>query len=165
MNYKGRDNLDENNEKGLIGKTFHLADENDIEIAERFGISDFPEKHLYVIKVGGDVAGAVVLSNKQPAEYGQIVWGIRPKSKDVLVMHKLEIAPDYIGKGITLSLLLFVERLAVRRRAKVIRFDSSIKENFIPTIFEKQGYNLVGSLDDFEAYEKIIFPWADKKLL
>lgn len=146
-------------------KSFHLADKDNMEIVAKFGITGFSENELYVIKVGDDVAGAVVLNNKQPEAYEQVVWGIRVKNRDVLVMHKLEIAPDYIGQGITLSLLLFVERLAVRRRAKVIRFDSSIKKDFVPTVFEKQGYNLVANLSDFEAYEKIIFPWADRKLV
>lgn len=155
--------MDDNIENKLAGKTFHLADENDIEIVERFGVSDFFEKELYVIKVGDEVAGAVVLNNKQPESYEQIVWGIRVKQKDVLVMHKLEIAPGYVGKGITLSLLLFVERLAVRRRAKTIRFDSTIKENFVPAIFEKQGYNQVNNIGELEPYEKIIFPWADRR--
>lgn len=155
--------MDNNIKNKLSGKSFHLADESDIEIVERFGLVDFSENELYVIKVGDEIAGAVVLNNKQPEEYEQVVWGVLAKSKDVLVMHKLEIAPDYIGKGITLSLLLFVERLAVRKKSKTIRFDSSIKENFVPTIFSKQGYNLVNTINELQLYEKIIFPWDIKK--
>ncbi len=105
-----------------------------------------------------DPVAYMVLDEFQDEEYKAVSWkdtGGRP-----LVIHRLFVDPDFQGKGIARSLLLFAEEQAAQRGCTSIRLDAFTLNNRSCSLYLKSGYAIRGTVKfrkgDFYCLEKKI---------
>jgi len=110
----------------LIRECISVLDENGIaqwdavysdELALRQAIGS---TSLYVFDDDGRVCGTIALNEHEPEEYRHIVWNYRG---NILVVHRLAIAPAYQRNGLATRLMEFAEDLAWMGGYDAIRLD------------------------------------------
>lgn len=97
------------------------------------------------------------LNTIEPPEYGSVPWKI---DQQALVIHRLAVNPDYLGRGLATKLMLFAEEQAHIRNLKSLRSDTCVKNTAMNLLFKKMNYDKSGmirfpdSVNDFICYEK-----------
>ncbi|WP_207420630.1 GNAT family N-acetyltransferase [Desertivirga brevis] len=113
----------------------------------------------YVLTEGDSIAGySAVMLNNEPA-YADID-GKWLTNKDFVVIHRVAISENYLGKGLAQKLLKFVEEFAVERGIYSIKADTNFDNLAMMRIFEKLGYVYCGEVSfrgsARRAYEKVL---------
>ena len=110
---------------------------------------------------GGKLMGFAALNGHQSEEYEDITWKF---GKPYLVVHRLQIDPEFRGHGIAYDIMLFAERLAKEQGRKAIRLDT--RQDNIPAIalYEKLGYKKRGHVH-FPRMMEYEFPCFEKEIL
>lgn len=120
---------------------------------------------LYVARIGERTVGTVILTHEPEDGYGNGKWLTEDDYRRIYVVHTLAVHPDFLKCGIGTELLVFAERVAREEQCVSIRLDV-VKDN-IPAerLYQKCGYQLIGTVSlGNEAYG---IPWYNlyEKLL
>jgi len=114
-------------------------------------INDVNRNQLYVLELGNEIAGTVVISTLMDEEYVPIQW--LTKNKNNLYIHRLAIHPKHQGKGYAQQLMDFTEKYAIDNNYTSIRLDTFSQNKRNQKFYELRGYK---RLDD------IYFPKQSK---
>ena len=121
--------------------------------------NDIEKDAGYVILDGETIVGyCALLINDEPL-YEKIV-GKWLSNGDYIILHRVAISDDYLGKGLAKKLLEFVEDYARSKKVYSIKADTNIDNPAMIRIFEKMGYSFCGEVH-FKAgpriaYEKLV---------
>lgn len=112
---------------------------------------------LYIAKVGGTTAGAMILKHEPEDGYKNGSWLTESDYRRIYAVYTLVVHPNFLKCGVGMELLMFAERMAQEEKCISIRLDV-VKDN-IPAegLYQKCGYQLVGTVSlGYEAYG---LPW------
>ncbi len=123
------------------------------------------EGTLYVARLSGEIAGSVIVNQKQEKGYDSVPWKNGAVVEEVAVIHTFMVHPDYLRSGTGRLILEFAEKKAEEEGRKVIRLD--VYEHNAPAIrlYESSGYEYMGTADLgygtfglnwFRLYEKLL---------
>lgn len=99
----------------------------------------------YVLTEGNSVIGyAAILINDEPA-YEEI-QGKWLTNDDFVVVHRLAISENQIGKGLAQKIMQFIETVAVQNTVFSIKVDTNFDNIPMLKIFEKLGYTYCGEV-------------------
>ena len=113
----------------------------------------------FVLTAGDTVVGyTAVLINDEPAYAG--IEGKWLTNEDFVVIHRVAISQDHLGKGLSGIILQFVEDYAVSNQVYSIKADTNFDNPAMMKIFEKRGYVYCGEVyfrgSPRRAYEKVL---------
>ena len=118
------------------------------------------EKHVgYVLTEGENIVGyTAVIINDEPA-YDNIE-GKWLTTGDFVVVHRVAIAENQLGKGLSKIILSFVEKFATDRNIYSIKADTNFDNPAMMKVFDKLGYVYCGEVyfrgSARRAYEKVL---------
>lgn len=113
----------------------------------------------------GEIAGVVVLDHNSADDYEVAQWSVEAADEQVLIVHVLGVAPDYLGTGVSRFLVESAIEAARDRGCLTVRLDV-IADN-IPAhrLYVKCGFRDLGlhtirydgtDLDQFHLYEYVL---------
>ncbi len=105
------------------------------------------EQNIFVLKIGNTIAGSVILSHEPEEAYKQGRWGIETDYENIIVVHTFVVHPKFMKKGVGSALMNFARSYSVMTKMKTIRLDVSIHNTPAIALYEKQGYQYVGTVD------------------
>jgi ribosomal protein S18 acetylase RimI-like enzyme len=127
--------------------------------------ADIENKQMYLIEVGGRVAGLTVINEDQSPEYAGVAWKYEGRA---LVVHRLTIHPDFQRRKLASYLMDFAEETAAAQNYDCIRLDAFARNPAAFAMYEKRGYRRAGIVrfrkGDFFCYEKKIIAGSAKRL-
>lgn len=120
---------------------------------------------LFVARCNRKIAGSVILDHQPEEAYKNVTWKVDVDYSRIFVVRTFVVHPDFLHTGIGRALLDYTFRLAQTLGIKSIRLD--VYENNTPAIslYEKCGFEYVGSVDLglghhglnwFKVYEKLV---------
>ncbi|MFH0816646.1 MAG: GNAT family N-acetyltransferase [Methanobacteriota archaeon] len=118
---------------------------------------DLAHGNLHVARLGGRMAGFVVLDEDQGPEWDGIKWRAAGK---ILAAHRLVVRTGFQGRGIGIALMDFAERFGREKGYGALRLDAYQGNPKALRIYEQHGYEMVGTfkfehlLKGFNCYEK-----------
>jgi len=110
-------------------------------------IKGIKNNSLFVLKLNNKILGTVILNHEPEIAYNDVTWGIEAKYKDIIVIHTLAVHPKNINKGVGINLMDFAKIYGKEQKIKTIRLDVSIHNKPAIALYEKCGYNYVGTVD------------------
>ena len=122
--------------------------------------NDIKKEYGYVIKDNGRCIAYVAINEEQSPEYCQVKW--LSDGRNVLVIHRLCVHPEYQGKGVAKKMLNFIEDLAAENNYSCIRLDAYSGNERAIRLYENFGYKKAGQVHfqwrdlPFYCYEKNI---------
>ncbi|RZM01367.1 MAG: GNAT family N-acetyltransferase [Pedobacter sp.] len=113
----------------------------------------------FVLTDGTAIAGyCAIIFNDEPA-YAEIE-GEWLTDGDFLVFHRVAIANDYLGRGLSKIMLKYIEEYAITRGIKSIKADTNFDNAAMLNIFTKAGYVYCGEVffrgSARKAFEKVL---------
>lgn len=113
----------------------------------------------YVLTDGETIIGySAVLINDEPAYAG--IEGKWLTNADFVVVHRVAISQDYLGKGLAVLIMKHIEQFALDNGIKSIKVDTNFDNPAMMKIFEKLGYVYCGEVffrgSARKAYEKVL---------
>lgn len=105
------------------------------------------EGNLFTLKIEGKIAGSVILNHKQEKAYNQVNWGVDADDSQIMVIQTLVVHPHFMKQGISRKLMDFSKKYALSKEAKSIRLDVAIQNIPAISLYEKCGYNYIGTVD------------------
>lgn len=113
----------------------------------------------YVLTDAETIIGySAVLINDEPAYAG--IEGKWITNGDFVVVHRIAVSPDYLGKGLSAQILKHIEELALQNNINSIKVDTNFDNPAMMRIFEKLGYAYCGEVffrgSARKAYEKVL---------
>jgi GNAT superfamily N-acetyltransferase len=113
----------------------------------------------FVLTDGGKViAYSAVIINDEPA-YAAIT-GKWLTNDDFIVVHRVAISEDYLGKGLAQKMFKFIEDYALSKDIYSIKVDTNFDNAAMLRIVEKLGYTYCGEVyfsgSPRKAFEKIL---------
>ncbi|HZK54191.1 MAG TPA: GNAT family N-acetyltransferase [Desulfosporosinus sp.] len=102
---------------------------------------------LFVLKIDSTIAGSMILNHEPETAYAQATWGIEADYNDVFVIHTLVVSPKYMNHGIGKKLMQFARTYSLEQGMKTIRLDVSIHNTPAISLYEKCGYEYLGTID------------------
>lgn len=118
------------------------------------------EKNVgFVLTHGEKIIGySAVIINDEPAYAG--IQGEWLTNKDFVVVHRVAISENYLGKGLAAQILKHVEQYAIDNSINSIKVDTNFDNPAMISIFEKSGYVYCGEVyfrgSARRAYEKVL---------
>lgn len=114
--------------------------------------------------------GYVVTSDECVVAYCALIFNNEPAYADIegawlsdgefLVLHRVAVAQDYLGKGSTKYILKAIEAVAMEHQVFSIRADTNFDNAAMLALFEKNGYAYRGEVyfrgSPRKAYEKVL---------
>jgi GNAT superfamily N-acetyltransferase len=114
--------------------------------------------------------GYVVTSDERVVAYCALIFNNEPAYADIegawlsegefLVLHRVAVAQDYLGKGLTKYILKSIEAVAMEHQVFSIRADTNFDNAAMLTLFEKNGYAYCGEVyfrgSPRKAFEKVL---------
>lgn len=113
----------------------------------------------YVLTDNQKVIGySAVLINDEPA-YANIE-GEWITNSDFVVVHRVAVSQEYLGKGLAVQILKYIENFALENNIHSIKADTNFDNPAMMKIFEKLGYAYCGEVffrgSARRAYEKVL---------
>ena len=113
----------------------------------------------YVLTDDNTIIGyAAILFNEEPAY--ELIKGTWLTNEEFVVVHRVAISDNYIGKGLAQKIFLFTEDLAIENKIFSIKVDTNFDNIPMLKILEKLGYSYCGEVsfrgDARKAFEKIL---------
>lgn len=112
---------------------------------------------LYIARIGKETVGTMILKHEPEEGYKNGNWLTEDDYKHIYVIYTLAVHPDFLKCGIGKELLSFAEQTAREEQCISIRLDV-VKDN-VPAeqLYQKCGYQLIGTVSlGYEAYG---LPW------
>jgi len=114
--------------------------------------------------------GYVVTSDERVVAYCALIFNNEPAYADIegawlsdgefLVLHRVAVAQDYLGKGLTKFILKAIETVAMEHQVFSIRADTNFDNAAMLTLFERNGYAYCGEVyfrgSPRKAFEKVL---------
>ena len=128
-------------------------------------IKGISEENMYIAKYKDKIVGAVILNHEPESAYDSVKWKSDDNYDEILVIHTLVVNPNYLRLGIGKKIMDFAYKHAKSLKVKSIRLDVYEKNEPAIKLYEKCGYDYIGTvdlglknygLDWFKLYEKII---------
>lgn len=99
-----------------------------------------------------------ILINDEP-EYSKII-GEWLSNDDFVVFHRVAISEKYLGKGLSIKIIEFIEKFALENKIYSIKADTNFDNIAMLKIFEKSGYKYCGKVyfraSERKAFEKVL---------
>lgn len=113
----------------------------------------------YVLTDDNTIIGyAAILFNDEPAY--ELIKGTWLTNEEFIVVHRVAITDNYIGKGLAQKIFLFTEDLAIENKIFSIKVDTNFDNIPMLKILEKLGYSYCGEVsfrgNARKAFEKIL---------
>lgn len=113
----------------------------------------------YVLTDDNTIIGyAAILFNDEPAY--KLIKGTWLTNEEFIVVHRVAISDNYIGKGLAQKIFLFTEDLALENKIFSIKVDTNFDNIPMLKILEKLGYSYCGEVsfrgNARKAFEKIL---------
>ena len=113
----------------------------------------------YVLTDDNTIIGyAAIIFNEEPAY--ELIKGTWLTNEEFVVVHRVAISDNYIGKGLAQKIFLFTEDLAIENKIFSIKVDTNFDNIPMLKILEKLGYSYCGEVyfrgDARKAFEKIL---------
>lgn len=106
---------------------------------------DISKEVGYVLADGDQIAGyCAILINDEPA-YADIK-GKWLTEGDFVVYHRVAISEDYIGKGLSKTLLNHIETFALENKIYSVKVDTNFDNAAMLSILKKAGYEYCGEV-------------------
>jgi len=121
---------------------------------------DLNVRTYYVAEIDGTIVGGVNIDKNQDNTYLAIDW--EDKSDSFLVVHRLAVKEELWNKKIGKDLMLFTEKLVMKKRLKSIRLDTYSGNPKAMEFYRRLGYAELGMIDlkpdkdKYYCFEKII---------
>jgi GNAT superfamily N-acetyltransferase len=114
----------------------------------------------YVLTNENTIIGySAILLNDEPAY--ELIKGTWLTNEEFVVVHRVAISDDYLGKGLAQKIFLFTEDLAIDNNIFSIKVDTNFDNIPMLKILEKLGYSYCGEVyfrgNARKAFEKILF--------
>ena len=121
--------------------------------------NDIQKQIGYVMTTDDEIVGyCTVIVNDEPAY--EAIEGKWLTNGDFLVIHRVAISPNYVGRRLSKQLLLFVEELAQTQHIFSIKADTNFDNLAMMRIFDQLGYQYCGEVyfrgSARRAYEKVL---------
>lgn len=121
--------------------------------------NDIKNEFGYVLLDKEKVIGySAVIINNEP-EYQKII-GKWVTNNDFVVVHRIVIAEEYLGQGLSKTILKHIEDFALKNKINSIKVDTNFDNFAMIKIFESLGYIYCGEVffrgSPRRAYEKVI---------
>ena len=122
-------------------------------------IADIQKEAGFVLTEEENLVGyCAVFINDEPA-YATIK-GKWLSNEDFVVVHRIAIAPNYLGKGLAKEMMKFIEEFATQNKIYSIKADTNFDNLAMMKSFEKAGYVYCGEVffrgSARRAYEKVL---------
>ena len=117
------------------------------------------QTYFIVIEHNIIIAG-INIDQNQDKTYLPLKW--KDKKNQFLVVHRLAVKEVFWGKGIGKSLMIFIEKLAIKKGLNSIRLDTYSGNPKAMNFYKRIGYNEVGTINlkpnknKYHCFEKII---------
>ena len=113
----------------------------------------------YILANGETIIGySAIFINDEPA-YADIK-GKWLSNDDFVVVHRIAISQDYLGRGLSAVIMKHIELFALNHNIKSIKVDTNFDNPAMMRVFEKLGYIYCGEVyfrgSARKAYEKIL---------
>ncbi len=113
----------------------------------------------HVLLNGETIIGYCALLINDEPEYENII-GTWISNGDYVVFHRVAIAEDQLGKGLSQILLKHIEEYTVSKNIKSIKADTNFDNSTMLHIFKKMGYKYCGEVyfrgSARKAFEKLL---------
>ena len=106
--------------------------------------NDVLRDELYVLELGGQVKGTVVVSTFMDDEYFPIEW--LTKNENNIYIHRLAIHPELQGQGYAQGMMDFAEQYAIDNNYGSIRLDTFSQNKRNQKFYELRGYKRLGDI-------------------
>jgi GNAT superfamily N-acetyltransferase len=121
--------------------------------------ADLEKGHGFVLADGGTILGyAAILINDEPAY--KDIQGKWLSNGDFIVYHRVAIAEDFIGRGLSKKIMEAIDQFALDNNIYSVRADTNYDNGAMLKIFEKQGYVYCGEVffrgSARKAFEKVL---------
>ena len=100
---------------------------------------------LYVCEENSTIAGSIIVDNKQPPKYTEIIWGHSFTNDKVMVIHLLMVRPSMAGKGIATALVKHAIELARNNSCNVLRLDTGSQNIPAISLYKKLGFQVIAT--------------------
>lgn len=128
-------------------------------------VKGIEENTLHVARLNGTIVGTVILNHEPEAAYDEVKWKSETDYQWILVLRTFVVDPKYMKIGVGKAIMEYCDAFGLQEGAKSIRLD--VYENNMPAIklYERCGYEFVGTvdlgfgeygLDWFKLYEKLL---------
>lgn len=92
----------------------------------------------------GRVAGAVVLDHEAPGAYGTASWAVAASPEEVLVVHVLGVAPDFLRQGVARFLVDASLDVARQKGCRTVRLDAYVENLAARELYTSHGFTDLG---------------------
>lgn len=110
-------------------------------------LNGIQQDNLFVLRIGDTITGSIILNHEPEQAYEQVKWGLEADYKDVIVIHTLVVKPSFMKQEIASRLMEFSKEYSIQQNMKTIRLDVSIKNTPAIHLYERHGYQYVGTVD------------------
>lgn len=104
------------------------------------------EGTMYVLEEEGELCASMILNQNQAEHYKQIDWQYDAKPEEVLVIHTLTVPPEKARKGYGKAMVDFARMFGREHGCRVIRMDTSVKNEPALAMYTKDGFRNAGRL-------------------
>ena len=121
--------------------------------------NDIKKEAGFVLTNENTIIGYVaVIINDEPAYTA--IQGKWLSNEDFVVFHRVAIAEDYLGKGLSKVILNFIEDFALSKQIYSLKADTNFDNLAMLHLFEKLGYQYCGEVffrgSARKAFEKVL---------
>lgn len=149
----------------MADAAFHPGWKKGVYPAEEFIRSSLERGELYLARLDGAMAGAMVINHACVSGYETIGWAAAAAPEEVSVIHALGVSPALQGKGVAGEMVQEAVRLAREAGQKAIRLD--VLKGNLPAqkLYTAAGFRYMGAvklfyedtgLTDFLLYELVL---------
>lgn len=107
---------------------------------------NFEKNECYLLTDGNIIAGFFTLSDVPEASYAGITDGKWSSDAPYMVLHRMAVADEYRGSGLSAYILSAAEEEAKKRGIKYIRVDTHRKNKSMQRLLRENGYRYRGNL-------------------
>lgn len=118
-------------------------------------IDGIKDDSLFVLKIGNQIAGSIILNHLPEEAYHQVVWNTPDEYENIFVIHTLVVHPRFLKQGIGEKLLTFAKEYSIQKEIRSIRLDVSVNNLPAIALYEKMEYRHIGTVDLGLGYEHL----------
>ena len=126
---------------------------------EKDFIKDIQDGDLYISEKDGRLVAFICVNKIEPAEYCGLNWS---SDKDVMVIHRMAVDPEFRRNGVGRELMNFAEELALKNTIDYLKTDTNSINEKMKALFQKCGYKVIGEMSflgketPFSCYDKLL---------
>jgi ribosomal protein S18 acetylase RimI-like enzyme len=105
----------------------------------------FEGENLFILKISGEIKGAMVLDEWQTAEWQQAQWS--ENDGKPLILHSFCVHPSAQGGGNGGKMLEFAENFTKENGYSALRLDAFSGNEAAVKFYEKRGYQKTGEVE------------------